>query len=259
MDLTITEVISTIRLSNSPVGTKNLRKNREHWGLALKLRGKTYYTSEDNRILSDGNHPVLLPRGSSYSWTCVEPGECIIVEFDALETCDAVLPFAVSDNRPLIRGYARLESLLSRKEPGWEMECRQQMYGLLLCITRGKQRDYVPREQQSRLEPAVRYMMLQYYDRRITNDMLAELCGVSTVYFRKLFDSVYGVPPIRWLNTLRMERACAMLESDYESIGQIAESVGCASIYHFSRAFRAHTGVSPSEYAKREKNKQHGR
>ena len=88
---------------------------------------------------------------------------------------------------------------------------------------------------------------------------LAELCGVSTVYFRKLFDSVYGVPPIRWLNTLRMERACAMLESDYESIGQIAESVGCTSIYHFSRSFRAHTGVSPSEYAKREKNKQHGR
>ena len=255
MDITVTDVISTIRLQNSPVGVKAYRKNRERWGLALKLRGKTYYTVGERQILSDGNHPVLLPKGSSYAWTCAEPGECLIIEFDAKETCDTVLPFAVSDNRSILRGYGKLENLLSRKEADWEMECRYLVYELLLHLVRGKNREYVSRDRQKRIEPAMEYMTVHYYDGSITNEFLADLCGISTVYFRKLFESTYGVPPIRWLNSFRMDRACSMLESDYHSISQIAESVGCGSIYHFSKMFRAHTGVSPTEYAKQRKGK----
>ena len=69
------------------------------------------------------------------------------------------------------------------------------------------------------------------------------------MYFRKLFETVYGTSPIRYLHRLRMEKAKGMLLSDYDSIGQIAESVGYGSIYHFSKMFHSYVGISPTAFA----------
>ena len=33
----------------------------------------------------------------------------------------------------------------------------------------------------------------RYYDSTVTNTTLAALCGISTVYFRKVFETVYGM------------------------------------------------------------------
>ena len=52
------------------------------------------------------------------------------------------------------------------------------------------------------------------------------------------------------LHSLRMQRAKDILSSDYDSIAQVAESVGYSSVYHFSKMFRTYTGMSPSQYAK---------
>lgn len=73
---------------------------------------------------------------------------------------------------------------------------------------------------------------------------------MSTVYFRKCFESAYGVSPIRYLHNFRISKAKAILRSDFDSVEQVATSVGYNSIYHFSKMFRQYTGQSPSEYAK---------
>ena len=79
---------------------------------------------------------------------------------------------------------------------------------------------------------------------------LAALCGISTVYFRKTFETVFGVSPIRYLHDLRIGKAKAILSGDYDSIRQVAESTGYSSVYHFSKMFKLYTGQSPSTYAK---------
>ena len=42
----------------------------------------------------------------------------------------------------------------------------------------------------------------------------------------------------------------AILKSDYDTIEQVALSVGYNSIYHFSKMFKLYTGKSPLEYGK---------
>ena len=98
------------------------------------------------------------------------------------------------------------------------------------------------------LSPAVQYIAEHYFLPGITNDTLAKLCGISTVYFRKCFEVVYGLSPIRYLHEFRMQKSKDLLSSDYGSIGQVAESVGYNSVYHFSKMFRLYTGMSPSQY-----------
>ena len=83
----------------------------------------------------------------------------------------------------------------------------------------------------------------------MTNDQLAALTGLSTVYFRKLFVRVTGVSPMTYARKLRISKAKEMLKSDYGTLSDIAQSLGYSSLYDFSRDFKTHVGVSPSKYS----------
>ena len=88
------------------------------------------------------------------------------------------------------------------------------------------------------------------YNKNIKNDVLANLCNLSTVYFRKLFTEIMGASPISYVHELRIKKAKEMLRSDYGNIKDIAESLGYLNIYDFSRTFKKYKGVSPREFCR---------
>lgn len=249
-ELTVTRVVAAHRLPKSPVGVTVHRRRRERWAMALKLEGKTYYTVNEQVHLCDSTHPILLSRGCTYSWKCVEPGDCMIIEFDAPQSAQTLFSFEVQDNTPITTAFAKLEKLLAPSPGEAQMECIYLLYGALLALCQTGKAEYVPKNRQDLLQPATQYILTHYSQPGITNDFLAGLCGISTIYFRKTFTNVYGISPIHYLHRFRITKAKAMLLSDYESIEQIAESVGYNSIYHFSKMFRHYTGCSPTQYAK---------
>ncbi len=250
MNLVVIEVISANRLLTSPVRVKTTRKKRERWAIILKREGRTIYTSGDQEIISDKLHPVILPKGCSYCWECIEPGSCITIEFDADSESVELLSFTISDNSSIINGFTKIESCMTLKQNGYKLRALYEIYGILLFLSKSKIKQYLPQNKKSILEPAIKFMRDNYMQNKITNDILAQLCGISTVYFRKTFEAVYGMSPIKYLETLRINKAKSILESDYESVCQVSESVGYSSIYHFSKMFKKHTGITPSEYAK---------
>ena len=253
-NITITNIASANKLYNNPSDTEIYRHNRPRWAVALKSSGKTYYTINGKTYLSDSTHPVILPKGSTYTWRCVERGDCLIIEFDAPQELDDILSFSLSDNSFIINGFSRIQKHLHIPTAEAQLECIYTLYGILLKLVKTTQQDYVPKEKRQLLKPAIQYISEKYDDPHITNDALAAMCGISTVYFRKCFEAAYGVSPIRFLHDLRIQKAKDILSSDYASISQVAESVGCSSVYHFSKMFRLYTGLSPSQYAKTGKN-----
>jgi len=247
--LTVTNVIAANRLLDSPQGSTVYRHDRTCWAVALKAQGKTVYTIDGREILSDADHPVLLGKGSNYHWKCYEPGECLIIEFDAQGPGGDIISFHTHENSFIPPIFSKIERNLSLQTPDCQLECKYQLYKLLSTLARSQRREYVPTDKQQLLLPALDYMAKHYADSHITNDLLAQQCGISTVYFRKTFERVFGTPAMRYLQNLRISKAKALLSSDFESINQVAESSGYASIYHFSKTFRMHTGMSPSQYA----------
>ena len=97
------------------------------------------------------------------------------------------------------------------------------------------------------LKPALEHI-LRHYMQPITVDSLAEMCRLSTTHFRRLFVSVVGEAPISFLNTVRINQACILLQTTDDSILSIAEAVGFTTISSFNRYFSKLTGVSPREY-----------
>ena len=77
---------------------------------------------------------------------------------------------------------------------------------------------------------------------------MAESVNLSPPYFCYLFKSVTGVPPARYLKSLRMQHAGTLLTTTFLSVKEIVRRVGCTDESHFVRDFKRAYGVTPSEY-----------
>jgi len=249
IDFTPVRVVAATRKLRSSVGVEVRQNRRNYWGIAYKRVGVTYYRQNGKQFLSDKNHLLLLPKNGQYAWECVEPGECILIDFEGEGAGNEIQSVEIGDGGEFLSAFSALERCMSPESPVAPLEAMQHLYGILVILMKAAHKKYVPKEKHRRLAPAMDAMLERYSDPGITNESLARLCGMSVVYFRKCFESVYGDSPIRYLHRLRMEKAKGMLLSDYDSISQIAESVGYGSIYHFSKMFRSYVGVSPTAFA----------
>ena len=84
--------------------------------------------------------------------------------------------------------------------------------------------------------------------RAFTLGKMAESVNLSPPYFCYLFKSITGVPPAKYLKTLRMQQAAVLLATTFLSVKEIASSVGLTDESHFVRDFKRLYGVTPSEY-----------
>ena len=91
-----------------------------------------------------------------------------------------------------------------------------------------------------------------HYNEKISLDQIAENMYLSPFYISKIFKSETGDTPIRHLINIRLEKAKELLEGGYEgSIQEIAATVGYDDAYHFSKLFKKHYGISPSQARKK--------
>ena len=80
-------------------------------------------------------------------------------------------------------------------------------------------------------------------------DYAAEI-HLSVDRFSHLFTEIIGVTPKQYLITTRIEAAKELLINSDLTVLQISEAVGTSNQNYFSRIFKKHTGLSPSEYRK---------
>jgi transcriptional regulator GlxA family with amidase domain len=83
----------------------------------------------------------------------------------------------------------------------------------------------------------------------------AQSVNLSIWRLSHIFKSDVGMPPIRYLRLLRMERAKHLLESSFLSVKEIAFQVGLNDESHFVRDFKSTYGFSPALYRTHFKNK----
>ena len=81
---------------------------------------------------------------------------------------------------------------------------------------------------------------------------LADMAAISRMpveTFRKRFTAELGIPPLGYLQFLKMERAKTLLR-DGMSVRQTGVEIGMPDPYHFSKQFKRIVGMSPTAYLK---------
>lgn len=80
-------------------------------------------------------------------------------------------------------------------------------------------------------------------------EALAAVAGFSRFHFVRQFSGLFGLPPARYVQLVRIRRAswCLALHGD-TAITELASDSGFETPEGFSRAFRRHTGRTPSEF-----------
>lgn len=101
------------------------------------------------------------------------------------------------------------------------------------------------------LQPAVQRMTLFYFERQRVAD-LARRCGMSASHFTRVFRAAFGTSPIDWLRRRRITEAQRRLVESNDPIKRIAEQVGYADRFFFSRDFKQVTGRTPRQFRRDE-------
>lgn len=245
-DLIITKVHSVNRMYTDK-NVSNSRKNRERWAIVMKIEGKTEYVSNNKNYTSTSNNLMLLPAGSNYTWKCTEAGAFMTIEFDAECKDENIYCFHIPNNQEILKIFNELEYSRLLKRPLYNMQCTKGAYEILMILLKSLKTEYALSSKYSKIKPSIEYMA-KNYSKNMTNDEISSVSGISTVYFRKIFTEIFGMPPINYIHKMRIEKAKEMLKSDYSSITEIAQTVGYGSIYHFSKMFKQYTGISPSQF-----------
>lgn len=88
------------------------------------------------------------------------------------------------------------------------------------------------------------------YMMELSISSLAKRLNLNRSYFSTLFKKQTGVPPQRYLNDYRLEKAAKLLTDHRYSATEAAHSTGYPDVFAFSRMFKRKFGVSPSGYKK---------
>jgi two-component system response regulator YesN len=92
------------------------------------------------------------------------------------------------------------------------------------------------------------------YMKDIGIGQIASRLGVTPNYLSSVFHREKGTTFVKFLTTLRMEKARAMLEAPGALVQDVARAVGYSSVRHFSRLFQRQYGIYPSKASSVEKN-----
>ncbi|WP_158299296.1 response regulator transcription factor [Paenibacillus antri] len=102
------------------------------------------------------------------------------------------------------------------------------------------------------IRAAVAYLEAQFHNSELSLPLAADAAGMSQGHFSRTFKREMGVSFIEYVTRLRIERAKALLDVPGMKTWEIAEAIGYQEYAHFAKVFRKYTGLTPSEFRKRE-------
>lgn len=195
---------------------------------------------------------VLCPPGVRLDRQLLEPSRFLFVRFGVLD--DPLEPWwpsgkvSVSDRQRLRTNFRLLDDS-AEMLPTWRDHIfAHVLVDVLIMILWENAPSTGPAD-----EAAVRGAA---YLEKMVSDPNASVAGVaaalrlSPTQFTRRFRAAYGVPPIRYLNELRLATAQRLLLDTDDSVTCIASRCGYRSPFYFSRVFHKFMGESPVGYRK---------
>src|SRR5262249_5435078 len=93
--------------------------------------------------------------------------------------------------------------------------------------------------------------ILDHHADDLNVETLARRAAMSPRNFARVFTRELGVPPARFVTSVRVETARRLLESSSDGLEAIGTTSGFGSVEAMRRAFMRHVGTPPGQYRER--------
>ena len=248
-DLCISELLFAKTYVTSKKHYPIRNKSRHHHGFIYTLDGAESYTFRDKKITSPPGTILYIPKGEAYTIELEgESNSVVTMEFELPEGSVYPRPFLVrADKGNEIKScFLEAESICNGRKYASNVLCKSLFYKAIYLLL-SRENGYHSQKSSIKLRDAVEYIHSNYRrnDFRIADAYAVS--GISAKYFETLFRQEYGVTPKEYLIRLRIEYAKVLLENEKYTVSDAAFEVGYSDIYHFSKIFKAKTGMSPGE------------
>ena len=216
----------------------------------FRIEDKLYPVKTNQMVIVN---PNVIHTEVSYE---AHPMEYIVLGIEGLELTmsrDQVSRYQILDDRGDGDILSCLRHILQEtqlSQPGYETICQAYMEILILRLMRSTSFSVTTAPTASHQCASVRQSSDPHYKEPLTLDILAEEAHVNKFYLAHAFKEEYGLSPINYMISRRIEESRYLLQETDMSMSQIARILGFSSASYFSQSFRRAEGISPIAYRK---------
>ena len=236
-----------------------------HMELFFIVGGQGQFLINDQLHPVDVNSLVIINPNILHTEVSLnaQPLEYIVLGIEGVELAasgNSDAPFHILDRYESMEISGCLRNILremEQKNTGYEDVCQAYMEILIIRLMRTTALA-VPAEPQAittnRQCAAVRRYIDLHFKEALTLEQLADEGHMNKYYLSHAFKREYGISPINYMISKRIEESKYLLAETDLSLSQIAQLLGFSSLSYFSQVFHRSQEISPKEYRNSQRN-----
>lgn len=236
-----------------------------HTELFFIVSGKGQFLIQDQVFPVDVNNLVIINPNVTHTEASLnaQPLEYIVLGIDGIELAteeNSNGQFCILDHFESVDVSSCLRNILREmelKNTGYMDICQAYMEILIIRLMRNTDLAVQVQPQvisgNSQCAAVRRYIDLHFKE-TLTLEQLSEEAHMNKYYLSHAFKREYGISPINYMISRRIDESKYLLAETDLSMSQIAQLLGFSSLSYFSQVFRKIHGSSPMEFRQSAKN-----
>jgi len=236
---------------------------------SVAVRGKQGMVNENTFFITNPNQQYTLSIPTEAETFNIHVGEKIGGEiwYDATHSHDFLLdyPFEVSTSPELHNRVhwrdSNFNSIVQQLAAVDDASGEQELLGeLIFLLLEDKVKSTknsstlrvaksATREEIARRLHMATDLIYAHFDKHLSLDDLSQVSCLSKFHFIRLFKAYFHESPHQFITRIRLEKSISYLKSSDYSVKEISQKVGIENASSFSRLFRNHFGVYPTQLA----------
>lgn len=207
-----------------------------------------------NRIYTKPGDVIIIPPGVCHKFTYFNKENCQYYwcHFSGKNACDLAQNLLDNHGRIFNIGcYANVATLFIEIYKSMlnqsEQVTNNLLYTLLFSVSAFADKTVASDGDVADILKSIIYIQ-NNYNIDISSDELSALCNLSKYNFMRKFKAVTGSSVHKFIIDYRMMQAKKLLSESELNIKEISNQVGFMDNMYFSRAFKKHCGLNPTEY-----------
>ena len=236
-----------------------------HTELFFIVSGKGQFLIQDQVFPVDVNNLVIINPNVPHTEASLnaQPLEYIVLGIDGIELAtkeNSNGQFCILDHFESVDISSCLRNILREmelKNTGHMDVCQAYMEILIIRLMRNTDLAVQTQPQvisgNSQCAAVRRYIDLHFKE-PLTLEQLSEEAHINKYYLSHAFKREYGVSPINYMISRRIDESKYLLAETDLSMSQIAHALGFSSLSYFSQVFRKSQQISPMEFRQSSKS-----